>query len=105
LIKRANQYKKVSLLEKVKFPHNWQNLLKKGAEKMEKKKITIKSISLSTITGIIDVISAIINQFETWHDIWRNRQLKKKHDRALKEAEKALKDKDVKKINDIIHRM
>ena len=51
------------------------------------------------------VISAIINQFETWHDIWRNRQLKKKHDRALKEAEKALKDKDVKKINDIIHRM
>lgn len=72
---------------------------------MEKKKITIKSISLGTITTIIEIFSNIISQFETWYDIWRNRQLKKKHDRALKEAEKALKDKDVKKINDIIHRM
>ncbi len=72
---------------------------------MEKKKITIKSISLGTITTIIEIFSNIISQFETWHGIWRNRQLKKKHDRALKEAEKALKDKDVKKINDIIHRM
>ena len=67
-------------------------------------KAKIKSVSLDTITRIIEVLSSIISQLDTWYDLWRNRWLKKKQKKLYKEAEKALKDKDIEKINDIIHR-
>ncbi len=70
----------------------------------KKPKATIKSISIGTITTIIEVLSNIIQQFETWHDLWRNWRIKRKNKKLLEEADKALKDKNIEKINDIIHR-
>lgn len=73
---------------------------------MEKKKnkLIAKAISIGAVVKVIDTITKIINQFEVWNDLWRHRRLKKKKEKLFKEAEKALRDRDVKKINEIIHR-
>jgi oligoribonuclease NrnB/cAMP/cGMP phosphodiesterase (DHH superfamily) len=76
----------------------------KKEKKNEKTKVTIKSISLDVIARVIELFATIVEQFETWHSLWRNWKLKRKQKRTLEEAEKALKDKDIEKINDIIHR-
>lgn len=64
----------------------------------------IKSISIGTITTVIEVITNVISALKEWGDVWRDLKLKRKQKKLLKEAEKALKDHDIKKINDIIQR-
>lgn len=67
-------------------------------------KAKIKAISIGTITAGIEVITGIIAALKEWGDVWRDFWLKKKQKKLLKEADKALKDHDIKKINDIIQR-
>lgn len=67
-------------------------------------KAKIKSVSVGTITTVIEVITTVVTALKEWGDIWRDFWLKRKQKKLYKEAEKALKDRDVKKINDIIQR-
>jgi hypothetical protein len=67
-------------------------------------KAKIKAISVGTITSIIELISTVFTALSNWGDFWRDYQLKRKQKKALKEAEKALKEHDIEKINDIINR-
>lgn len=64
----------------------------------------IKAISIGTITTVIEVITSIFTALGNWGDVWRDYWLKRKHKKLLKEADKALNDRDIKKINDIIQR-
>ncbi len=68
------------------------------------KKVTNKSFSIGTVTTIIDIITNIFSAFQSWGDIWRDFRLKRKTKKKYKEAEEALKERDVKKINEIIQR-
>ena len=67
-------------------------------------KTKIKAISVGTITTIIEVVSSIFKALSDWGDVWRDFWIKRRNKKLLKEADKALKERDVKKINDIIQR-
>lgn len=64
----------------------------------------IKSVSIGTITTVIEVITNIFTALSNWGDVWRDFKLKRKQKRLFKEADEALRNRDVKKINDIIQR-
>ena len=64
----------------------------------------IKSVSIGTITTVIEVITGVIAALKEWGDVWRDFWSKRRSNKLLKEADKALKERDVKKINDIIQR-
>jgi hypothetical protein len=67
-------------------------------------KAKIKAISIGTITTIIEVVSSIFDALQNWGDVWRDFWLKRKQKKLLKEAEKALKNHDIDKINEINNR-